>query len=64
MEDGSIMDATPLSDASLAKADCVAILTDHSDFDYNNICAKAHMVFDSRNATKNVPKGVGRVWKL
>ena len=64
MEDGSIMDATPLSDAVLAKADCVAILTDHSDFDYNNICAKAHMVFDSRNATKNVPKGVGRVWKL
>lgn len=64
MEDGSLMDATPLSDAALSKADCVAILTDHSEFDYNNICAKAHMVFDSRNATKNVPKGVGRVWKL
>ncbi len=64
MEDGSVMDATPLSDGILAKADCVAILTDHSDFDYNNICAKSHLVFDSRNATKNVPKGVGRVWKL
>ena len=64
MEDGSLMEATPLSDGVLAKSDCVAILTDHSEFDYNNICAKAHMVFDSRNATKHVPKGVGRVWKL
>ncbi len=64
MEDGSIMSATNLTDSVLAKADCVAILTDHSDFDYANICAKSRLVFDSRNATKNVPKGVGKVWKL
>lgn len=64
MEDGSIMNATPLSDAALAKADCVAILTDHSAFDYANICVRSRLVFDSRNATKGVPKSVGKVWKL
>lgn len=64
MEDGSLMHAVALSDSMLAKADCVAILTDHSGYDYADICAKSHLVFDSRNATKNVPKGVGKVWKL
>lgn len=64
MEDGSFMHAIEPTDAALAKADCVAILTDHSAFDYARICAKARMVFDSRNATKNVPKGVGKIWKL
>ncbi len=64
MEDGSFMHAIEPTDTALAKADCVAILTDHSAFDYARICAKARMVFDSRNATKNVPKGVGKIWKL
>jgi UDP-N-acetyl-D-glucosamine dehydrogenase len=64
MEDGSEMKAIALTDQILAKSDCVAILTDHTGFDYDNICAKSHMVFDSRNATKNVPKGVGKIYKL
>ncbi len=64
MEDGSLMHSVTLNDAMLAKSDCVAILTDHSSYNYADICAKSHLVFDSRNATKNVPKGVGRVWKL
>ncbi len=64
MEDGSLMHAITPTDELLVKSDCVAILTDHSAFDYSNICAKSHLVFDSRNATKNVPRGVGRVRKL
>jgi len=64
MENGSEMRAIDLTDAVLSRSDCVAILTDHSAFDYANICAKSRLVFDARNATKNVPKGVGRVWKL
>lgn len=64
MEDGSLMHAVALSDELLAKSDCVAILTDHTGYDYADICAKSRLVFDSRNATKKVPKGVGKVWKL
>jgi UDP-N-acetyl-D-glucosamine dehydrogenase len=63
MDDG-IMNATPLTDSALLASDCTVILTDHSGFDYNNICAKSKMVMDCRNATKGVPRGVGRVWKL
>ena len=62
--DDSMMHATPLNDSALLSSDCVVILTDHSAFDYYNICAKSKMVMDCRNATKDVPKGVGRVWKL
>ncbi|MBI3872686.1 MAG: nucleotide sugar dehydrogenase, partial [candidate division Zixibacteria bacterium] len=64
MEDGSDMKAVALIDTALSSADCVVILTDHSAFDYTNICARARMVFDCRNATHAVPPGTGRVWKL
>lgn len=63
MDDG-IMHATPLNDNAILGSDCTVILTDHTAFDYNNICEKSQMVMDCRNATKHVPKGVGRVWKL
>ncbi|MBI5867076.1 MAG: nucleotide sugar dehydrogenase [candidate division Zixibacteria bacterium] len=62
--DDTIMEAVPLSDAALKSADSVVILTDHTTYDYQHICATSRMVMDCRNATKNVPKGVGRVWKL
>ena len=64
LEDGTEMRAVALTDAALKAADCVVILTDHTDFDYTHICATAQMVFDSRNATRDVPPGTGRVWKL
>jgi len=64
MEDGSDMRAIDLTDAVLADADCVVILTDHSAFDYHRICLRARVVFDCRNATKHVSPGTGRVWKL
>ncbi len=62
--DDTVMRATRLTDTALKAADCVVILTDHSAFDYQHICTTAPMVMDCRNATKNLPKGVGRVWKL
>jgi UDP-N-acetyl-D-glucosamine dehydrogenase len=64
MDDGTEMQAVELTNERIGAADCVAILTDHTDFDYTDICSKAKMVFDSRNATKHVPPGTGRVWKL
>ena len=48
---------TPLTDALIDRADCVAIITDHSAFDYANIVARARAVVDTRNATRNIAAG-------
>ncbi len=44
--------SVPLSDEGLAAADCVAILTDHRVFDYDQIRTRAGLIVDSRNAIK------------
>ncbi len=44
----------------LGQYDCIVIVTDHSDYDYKKIVSEAHLVVDTRNATKgiNSPKVV------
>jgi UDP-N-acetyl-D-glucosamine dehydrogenase len=32
----------------------VLIMTDHSDYDYNDIVKRSNLVIDSRNATKGI----------
>jgi len=44
----------PGSEADLTAADCVVIVTDHKDFDYKSLPAKAKLVVDTRNALKGV----------
>jgi UDP-N-acetyl-D-glucosamine dehydrogenase len=46
------MKRTELSE--IGKYDCVVIVTDHSDYDYGDIVAKAQLVVDTRNATKGI----------
>jgi UDP-N-acetyl-D-glucosamine dehydrogenase len=41
-----------LSNARLAAADCVAIITDHRSFDYEAVRKHARLIVDSRNAIK------------
>ena len=45
-------------------ADIVAIITNHSKFDYNMIVDKAQLIFDARNATQDIPKAGVKVIKL
>ena len=40
----------PLTPATLADADCVAILTDHRAFDYDMVLRSARLIVDTRNA--------------
>jgi UDP-N-acetyl-D-glucosamine dehydrogenase len=49
---------------SVAKADCVAIVTAHSGIDYGRLAEQAHLVVDFRNATGRNGSANGRVWKL
>jgi UDP-N-acetyl-D-glucosamine dehydrogenase len=46
------MTCTPL--VKLEQYDCVLIMTDHSDYDYNEIVNQSQLVVDSRNATKGI----------
>jgi UDP-N-acetyl-D-glucosamine dehydrogenase len=46
------MTCTPLD--NLGQYDCVLIVTDHSDYDYQRIVRESKLVVDTRNATKGI----------
>jgi UDP-N-acetyl-D-glucosamine dehydrogenase len=46
------MTSTPLE--KIPEFDCVVIVTDHSQYDYRSVVAKAKLVVDTRNATKGI----------
>ena len=51
--------------ASLLKAtDCVLILTDHQDFDYQEILEHASLIVDTRGAMRGLTGGVAQVISL
>jgi UDP-N-acetyl-D-glucosamine dehydrogenase len=60
--DNIVMDSVPDLMDAVAEADCVAIITNHSDYDYDAILKTARMIVDTRNALgekgKNNPKVV------
>ena len=50
--------------AAVEKADCVAIITNHSMVDYHLVFEKAQLIFDARNALKDIAKKSPKVVKL
>ncbi|HET9527735.1 MAG TPA: nucleotide sugar dehydrogenase [Pyrinomonadaceae bacterium] len=42
--------SVPLTDEELGAADCLVIVTDHSDIDYKHVCSVAPLIVDTRNA--------------
>ena len=50
--DGESLVAQP--EESAAEADCVVIITDHSDFDYEKLAREASLIVDTRNALKGI----------
>lgn len=57
------MTSAALTAEFLAGQDCVLIATDHSAYDYEFIVRHAPLVIDTRNATKQVARGLGHVRK-
>jgi len=47
---GEPLSSVGLTDDDLRGADCVIIVTDHSDIDYKRVCHLAPLVVDTRNA--------------
>jgi UDP-N-acetyl-D-glucosamine dehydrogenase len=47
---GDPLQSVSLTDEELRNADCVIIVTDHSDIDYKRVCALTPLIVDTRNA--------------
>jgi len=56
--------AEQLNEKTLKAADCVLILTDHANFDYAMVVAKARSVVDTRDATWNIETARSTVKRL
>jgi UDP-N-acetyl-D-glucosamine dehydrogenase len=61
---GRELASVALGPEALAAADCVVIHTDHDAFDYQAIVEHARLVFDTRNATRDVRSDRTRVVRL
>ncbi len=61
VEHGKQWHSIPLSNERIERADCVVILTNHTDVDYARVAEHAKLVIDTRNATKNVTAGREKV---
>ncbi|WP_416054328.1 nucleotide sugar dehydrogenase [Fictibacillus sp. KU28468] len=62
--DGEIITSYPYSDEMIQEADLVLLATNHSIFDYERIAGVAKVIFDTRNAFKNVSSMKARYYKL
>ena len=62
--DGRNWKSVELTDAELAAADLVVVLTDHSGIDWQRVVAHAQRVYDTRNATRGVQEGREKIRKL
>jgi len=52
-----------LSEKLLSQMDAVVIVTDHTVYDYNWIVKHAHLIIDTRNATKGITQGRKKIIK-
>lgn len=53
-EDGKLLESRPLNAGTVAGADCVMIVTDHSHLDYELVRTHARTVVDTRNVLRRV----------
>jgi UDP-N-acetyl-D-glucosamine dehydrogenase len=60
-ENGLSMSSSPLEPAEY---DCVVVVTNHSEIDYDRLVEEAVLVVDLRNATGSNGKRSDKVWKL
>ncbi len=62
--DNIVLDSVPDLMTAVAEADCVAIITNHSSYDYDAILEAATMVVDTRNALGAKGKASPKVVRL
>src|SRR6266542_1886319 len=62
--EGWHMDSVKDMMKAVREADVVVIITNHKQYDYRAIVESSEFVFDSRNATREVAKGIEKVVRL
>ena len=62
--DGEVRKSVRLTPDRIRKQDCVVIVTDHSNVDYQRVIDYAVLVVDTRNATKTIRRNRRKVIKL
>jgi len=63
-EDGHVIEGVALTDAEIAKADVVVIVTDHKAIDYQRLVDHAQLIVDTRNATAKTTRTKARIVPL
>lgn len=58
------LESIALTPEALSAADCVLIITDHSNIDYEDVVKYASLVVDTRNATKDVKAMREKIYKI
>lgn len=61
---GETYRSVSIANGALAEFDAVVIVTDHKVFDYQAVVDQAHLVVDTRNATRHITRGQEKVRKL
>lgn len=61
---GEIMHSISSMEDALVEADCVVIITDHSEYDYEVILDKAQLIVDTRNALGKAARDNDKVFSL
>ncbi len=62
--DGRKLESVEATDSTVAAADCVVIVTDHSAFDFKRIADRAGLIVDTRNATRGLEGDRGTIRRL
>jgi len=61
---GHRMRSVKLTPSELKKYDCVVIVTDHSNVDYDMIVKHSEFILDTRNALRNIKTNRGKIERL
>jgi UDP-N-acetyl-D-glucosamine dehydrogenase len=61
-EEGTHLSSVELTDAAMAEADAVVILTDHSDFDYQRVVDASTVLVDARHVAPRKVGEAGSSW--
>lgn len=64
LEEGAVMESVPDLMEAVRSVDCVAIITNHSVYDYPAIMESASLIVDTRNALKKAGKESSKVVRL
>ena len=56
-EEGYVRHSVDLTQNAASEADCVVIITDHQNVDYESVVRDAQLVVDTRNATRGITGG-------